>query len=182
MRGQKCVKRCFLTCGVCAGVVFMLQLVAITYIQALYFCPCAYPDAGLLGDGMNHRTQCKRILDRLLGYGRGLTSLEAAQMSPPIMRLSERVRELEADGCVFMRTKEQVQGCSGKYTRYWLKSMDNYQGDNVEKARVEYMGSDDKQNSAREDRDADDMYADELEYNEDDWREEREMETKMSRL
>jgi hypothetical protein len=99
----------------------------------------------------DYRTQNRRILDRLLGYGRGLTSLEASRMDPPIMRLSERIRELEADHAVFMRTQERVQGCAGKYTRYWLKSLENYQGGTVDRAQEQYMGADDFWSDAKHD-------------------------------
>jgi hypothetical protein len=73
------------------------------------------------------RTQNDRILDRLLGSQRAsLTSLEAAQMSPPIMRLSERIRELESRGAKFLRVTEKTAAGTGQYTRYVLISLENY--------------------------------------------------------
>ena len=75
---------------------------------------------------MKLRTQNQRILDYLLETGSGITSGEASEMRPKIMRLSERIRELETDGVIFLRTTEKTKSCHGKYTRYWLKSLEKY--------------------------------------------------------
>jgi stalled ribosome alternative rescue factor ArfA len=72
-------------------------------------------------------TQNSRILNKLLAHPEvGITSLEAAQMSPPIMRLSERIRELEADGALFSRSVEKTADGKGSYTRYFLESLESY--------------------------------------------------------
>ena len=76
------------------------------------------------------KTQNQRIIERLLwNPDVGITSLEAAQMDTPIMRLSERIRELEKAGALFERRDEKCANGKGMYTRYYLKSLENYTGD-----------------------------------------------------
>lgn len=72
------------------------------------------------------KSQNQRIIDWMLANPvRGITSLEAAYMRPPIMRLSERIRELEVAGAVFLRIDEENED-KGHHTRYNLLSLGHY--------------------------------------------------------
>jgi predicted transcriptional regulator len=72
-------------------------------------------------------TQNARLIRILLASkNHSITSLEAAQLDKPIMRLSERIRELEAEGVYFVRTQEKTVDGNGQYTRYKLQSIENY--------------------------------------------------------
>jgi hypothetical protein len=75
---------------------------------------------------MDSRTQQQRIIAWLLANHRcGLSAMTAAHFQVPIMRLSNRVRELETDGCVFMRQKMPNAG-RGTHMCYYLVSLENY--------------------------------------------------------
>lgn len=63
-------------------------------------------------------SQCARLLTYLQMNPNGITSLEAALLPKPIMRLSERIRELEALGFKFDHVIEKTE--DARYTRYKL--------------------------------------------------------------
>ncbi|MCP4640618.1 MAG: hypothetical protein GY851_09305 [bacterium] len=70
-------------------------------------------------------TQKQRLADYLKHHN-GITSLEAARLSPPIMRLSERIREMERDGVRI--TKADVKHDGVGYVRYSLPTMPKGRG------------------------------------------------------
>ena len=65
-------------------------------------------------------TQKSRLLAFLTDNPQGLTSLEASRLVPPIMRISERIRELERLGYQFDRIVEKTD--AAKFVRYKLKA------------------------------------------------------------
>jgi hypothetical protein len=66
---------------------------------------------------MSQKAQVKKYL---MSHIRGLTALEATQkFNPPIMRLSERIRELEAEG--FPVSRVWIKKGKAKYRRYMHK-------------------------------------------------------------
>ena len=67
-------------------------------------------------------TQKSRLLDYLQSHD-GITSLEASRMNRPILRLSERVRELEAIGYQFERIDEKTD--TAHFVRYKLLNSSN---------------------------------------------------------
>jgi len=68
---------------------------------------------------MKARTQKPRLLAYLKKHQKGITTLEAA-VNLLMCRLSERIRELEADGHAIKRTREKTDG-GATVTRYKLK-------------------------------------------------------------
>ena len=64
-------------------------------------------------------TQKSRLLAYLQTHD-GITSLEASRLPRPIMRLSQRIIELEAIGYRFDRIDEKTD--TAKFTRYKLKA------------------------------------------------------------
>jgi hypothetical protein len=73
------------------------------------------------------KSQCQRIVDYLVAHpGRGITALEATQLSPPIMRLTNRISELESAGVTFLRVDDDNVMGVGKHMRYHLLSLDKW--------------------------------------------------------
>ncbi len=65
-------------------------------------------------------SQNQRILDYVKAHG-SITQLIAAHLKPAILRLSERIRELESDGHTFIHSMENNDS-HGKHARYIYQS------------------------------------------------------------
>jgi hypothetical protein len=68
---------------------------------------------------MKQNSQNARLLEYLMTHD-GITSLEASRLDRPIMRLSQRIIELEAIGYRFDRIDEKTD--TAKFVRYKLKA------------------------------------------------------------